>query len=149
MWIRKLALTALVVVSLAGCSSTVGVPTPAAKATTPVASDTPAASPSAAPAAGGGATDFCSAYQEFKTAVEANTPQELGAGFRAAATDMRNFAPAEIKAAAGIMADRLDQLGQDIASGKPNPGSIGSGQPEAVRQGIADAITWQTNNCHS
>jgi hypothetical protein len=115
---------------------------------TPTTSDTPASTPNAPAAAGGGATDFCSAYAEYKAAIDAGTPEAQGAGFRAASTDLRTFAPPEIKVAAGLMADVMDEVGQAIAAGKPNPGTLGSGQSEARRQGLADSVTWINKNCH-
>jgi ABC-type phosphate transport system substrate-binding protein len=148
MSIRQLSLTAVVVMALAGCStgSSPGTSTP--PATTAVStSAAPAASSTAQPVAGGGATDFCSAYAEYRTAVEADTPQAQGAGFRAAATDLRTYAPAEIKDAAGLFADVMDEVGQAIQAGGPNPEVLGSGQSEERRQALADSITWITNNC--
>lgn len=107
-----------------------------------------ASSATAAAVPGGGATDFCSAYAEYKAAVQADTPQAQGAGFRAAATDMRRFAPAAITKAAGLFADVVDEVGQAIASGKPNPGTLGAGQSADRIKAIADTITWVTTNCH-
>ena len=104
--------------------------------------------PAAADVSGGGATAFCTAYTEFKTAAQADTPQAVGAGFQAAAADMRESAPAEIKAAAVLMADTLDEVGKKIAAGGANPETIGSGQSAERRQGIADSIVWVTKNCH-
>ena len=122
----------------------------ASSVSTAAANSAPAADVSAfaADVSAGGATDFCSAYREFKTAVDADTPQAVGAGFRAAAVDMRKYAPAEIKAAAGLTADTLDEVGKTIAAGGANPETIGSGQAAERRQGIADSITWVTKNCH-
>ena len=150
MSVLRLSLTALVVVSLAGCSSATNAKTsaaPAAAATTPTTSAA-STSATASPVAGGGATDFCSAYKEFKNAAQADTPQAQGAGFRAAATDLRTFAPAAIKQAAGVYADVMDEVGQAIEAGKPNPGLLGSGQSSERRQAIADSITWIAANCH-
>ena len=101
----------------------------------------------AADVSAGGATDFCSAINEFKTAVQADTPQAVGAGFRAAAADMRKYAPAEIKAAAGLYADTMDEVGKKIAAGGANPETIGSGQSAERRQAIADSVLWVTKNC--
>jgi hypothetical protein len=115
--------------------------------TTPSVSAAAAASPAAQPVAGGGATDFCSAYAEYKAAVEADTPQAQGAGFRAAATDLRTYAPADIKAAVGLFADVMDEVGQSLQAGQPNPGTLGAGQSAERRQALADSITWITKNC--
>ena len=158
------ALLGVAALGVAGCSG--GHSTTSSSATQPNAvhstsanasSVSTAAATSAAPAAsalpaadvsGGGATDFCSAINEFKTAREADTPQAVGAGFRAAAADIRKYAPAEIKAAAGLYADTMDEVGKQIAAGGANPELIGSGQSAERRQGIADSITWVTKNCH-
>jgi len=122
----------------------------ASSVSTAAANSAPAAANSAfaADVSAGGATDFCSAYKEFKTAVDADTPQAVGAGFRAAAADMRKYEPAEIKAAAALTADTLDEVGKKIAAGGANPETIGSGQSAERRQGIADSIVWVTKNWH-
>jgi hypothetical protein len=148
MSIRHLSFTAVVVIALAGCSSGSPSESSTQPATTAAsASGAPATSPTAQPVAGGGATDFCSAYAEYQTAVQADTPQAQGAGFRAAAADLRKFAPAEIKDAAGLFADVMDEVGQSIAAGGPNPELLGAGQSEERRQALADSITWISNNC--
>lgn len=59
----------------------------------------------------GGATDVCSAYAEYKTAVNAETPQAQGPGFEAAAVDLRKFAPAVIKDVARLIADVMNEVG--------------------------------------
>ncbi len=107
-----------------------------------------ATSPTAQPVAGGAATDFCSAFKEYRTSVEAATPEAVGAGFRAASVDARKYAPVEIKAAVGLFADVLDEVGQAIAAGKPNPEVLGKGQSAPRRQALADTITWVNKNCH-
>jgi len=157
------ALLGVAALGVAGCSgghsttsSTATQPTAAASTSasassvsTAAANSAPAAANSAfaADVSAGGATDFCSAYREFKTAVDADTPEAVGAGFQAAAADMRKYAPAEIKAAAGLTADTLDEVGKKIAAGGTNPGTIGSGQSAERRQGIADSVGWVTKNC--
>lgn len=159
MSIRRLSLMAVVLAALTGCSTASpavsGVPNgtaivsaSATPGTAPSGVSAPPASTVAQPVAGGGATDFCSAYTEWKTAVQADTPQLAGAGFRAAATDLRTFAPAEIKVAAGLYADVMDEVGQTMIAGGPKPETIGAGQSAERRQAIADSITWITNNCH-
>ena len=107
-----------------------------------------ATSPTAQPVAGGAATDFCSAFKEYRTSVQAETPEAVGAGFRAASVDVRKYAPPEIKAAAGLFADVLDEVGQAVAAGKPNPELLGQGQSAPRRQALADTIVWVTKNCH-
>ena len=146
-------------IALAGCSaaSTAGTSAPGAPAaTTPAATAaaaTPAdasaaaATPAAPPAAGGGATDFCAAWAEVQDARNASTDEETGAGFRAAATDVRATAPAEIKAAAGLLADVLDEIGQTVLSGGPAPETFGQGQSPERQKGVQDSIAWINKNC--
>jgi hypothetical protein len=62
--------------------------------------------------------------------------------------DARKYAPVEIKAAVGLFADVLDEVGQAIAAGKPNPEVLGKGQSAPRRQALADTITWVNKNCH-
>ena len=145
-------------IALAGCSaaSTAGTSAPGAPAVTaaatpadapaPADASAPAATP-AAPAAGGGAADFCAAWAEYQDARNAETPEETGAGFRAAATDMRGTAPAEISAAAGLLADALDEFGQTILAGGPQPETLGQGQSPERQKGIQDTVAWITANC--
>jgi hypothetical protein len=130
--------------SASGSTSTSASSSPASSAPAPAAS---ASSPTVSDVSPGAATDFCSAYKEFKTAVQADTPQAQGAGFRTAAADVRRFAPAEIKKAAGLFADVMDEVGQAVQAGKPNPEVLGSGQSAERRQGLADSISWLTKNC--
>ncbi len=148
------------VLGVAGCSggaSTAAGSTPAGATSSGPGSSAPASTPasstppaSTAPAAAAGtATDFCSAYQEYRESLNADTPQLQGAGFRTAAVDLRRFAPAEIKDAAGLFADVMDEVGQAIAAGQKNPETLGAGQSEARRQALADSITWITAHCHS
>jgi len=146
------------VLSVAGCSSGTAAPgatgdAPAGAAASPTGS-APASSsaPSGAaaqPVSGGGATDFCSAYQEYRAALETDTNQQQGAGFRAAATDLRTYAPAEISAAAGLFADVMDEVGQALEAGQPAPGTLGSGQSAERRQALADSVTWIQDHCRS
>ncbi len=153
-------LAILGMVALAGCSaaSTAGTNAPGAAAATapaatqaaasaPADASAAAATPAAPPAAGGGATDFCAAWKELQDARNAETPEETGAGFRAAATDLRSTAPAEIKAAAGLMADAIDEFGQSILAGGPQPETFGQGQSKERQQGLQESIAWITKNC--
>ena len=118
-------------------------------ATSSAAKSSDSASPSAVvkAVAGGGATDFCGAYREWKDAVQLDTPQQQGAGFRAAATDIRTLAPAEIKQAAALYADVMDEVGQKLEAGGGNPETLGSGQSEERRQALADSVSWIQKNC--
>lgn len=152
-----LAVTVLVA-ALAGCSAgspagTGSPPTTAAasassgQASTPPASSAAAESPGAPPAAGGGATDFCSAFKEYRTAVQEDAPEAQGAGYRAAATDLRTYAPADIKVAAGLLADVLDEVGQSILAGNPAPELLTQGQSPERIQAAFDVSKWIDKNC--
>ena len=144
-----IVLTGCSAASTAGTSApgaTAAAATPAAAASAP-AEASAAATPAAPPASGGGATDFCAAWQELQDARNADTTEETGAGFRAAATDMRATAPAEIKAAAGLMADALDEFGQSMLAGGPQPETLGQGQSKERQQGLQDSIAWINTNC--
>ena len=167
-----LALCAGVIALLPACSSSASTASPSAQATalasTPpsgttespptsaaaVVSSSPASTPAVATSSpvpakgrGGGATDFCGAFKEFNAAVEAGTPQAEGAGFRAAAADLRAFAPAEIKASAGMFADLMDEVGKAIQSGQTPPEVLGSGQSAERRQALADSVSWVGKHC--
>jgi hypothetical protein len=155
-----LACTAVLGIALAGCSaaSTAGTGAPGAAAAsvaaatpgaaaTPADASAPAGTPAAPPASGGGAADFCAAWAEFQDARNASTDEETGAGFRAAATDLRATAPAEISAAAGTLADVLDESGQSIIAGGPQPETIGQGQSKDRQADLQVAIAWITKNC--
>lgn len=152
MSIRRLSLTVLAVAAMAGCGGSpvaTGVPQSSAPASTsgaPAASAPTTGSP-AQPAAGGGATDFCSAFKEYRSATQEDTAKAQGAGYRAAATDMRAFAPADIKAAAGLAADVIDEVGLAILGGQPAPELIGQGQSPERIQALADVSSWVTKNC--
>ena len=149
-----LALTACSSKNSTANSSAAKVTAPSASsapAVTSAASSTPAKSAAATEAAsavsGGGATDFCTAFKEYRTAVEADTMAAQGAGYRAAAADMRAFAPPEIKAAAGTYADLLDEVGKGLQAGRAAPELLGSGQSEQRRQALFDSSTWISKNC--
>ena len=146
-------LAVLGMIALAGCSaaSTAGTGTPGAPsatsaagaatgaaAATPADASAPAATPAAPPASGGGAADFCAAWAEYQDARNADTTEETGAGFRAAATDMRATAPAEITAAAGLLADVLDEFGQSMLAGGAQPETLGQGQSPERQKGVQE-----------
>ena len=159
-------LAVLGMIALAGCSaaSTAGTSTPggpaptvaavtsdaaatAGAAATPADASAPAATPAAPPASGGGAADFCAAWAEYQDARNADTTEETGAGFRAAATDMRATAPAEITAAAGLLADVLDEFGQSMLAGGAQPETLGQGQSPERQKGVQDLVAWIATNC--
>ncbi len=118
-----------------------------ALATTAPISAAPAASQAGQPAAGGGATDFCSAFKEYRTATQEDAPEAVGTGYRAAATDLRTYAPADIKAAAGLLADVMDEVGQSILAGNPPPELLSQGQSKERVQALFDVSKWIDKNC--
>jgi hypothetical protein len=148
----------LLVAALAGCSAgspagtgappaTVGASASSAQTATTPSSAAPAASQAVPPAAGGGATDFCSAFKEYRTAVQEDTPEAQGAGYRAAATDLRTYAPADIKVAAGLLADVMDEVGRSILAGQPAPELLSQGQSKERIQALFDVSKWIDKNC--
>ena len=60
---------------------------------------------------------------------------------------MRGTAPAEISAAAGLLADVLDEFGQSMLAGGPQPETLGQGQSPERQQGVQDSVAWITKNC--
>ena len=125
MTMRRLSLIFVVVAVLAGCSSGSTNVARSTKSTGTTASPTSAtpttvapttAPPSAVPA-GGVATNFCGAFKELETSKATGNTAAFGAGFRAAAADMRKYAPAEIKDAAGTYADLIESIGTAAQGG--------------------------------
>ena len=144
----------VLVAALAGCSAgspaaTSAPPAAAASSapTPPLDSSAPGATQAVPPAAGGAATDFCSAFKEYRSAVQEDTPEAEGAGFRAAATDLRTYAPADIKESAGLLADVIDEVGQSILAGQPAPEIITQGQSHERIQAAFDVSQWIDKNC--
>ncbi len=159
-------LSLLLLVALAGCSSTssTGAPSVApadtaaasspAESTSPSASDTtlPSEAPTSAPVAGGTATDFCGAFKEIQKVSE--TPSgdfaSVGAQFQAAAADMRKFAPAEIAAAANTYADVMDNIGKTFASGTLDEAAMVKALSDGIAgnaKDIALVAVWVSKNC--
>ena len=153
MSIRRLSLTVLAVALLGGCGSGSPVATNTPPTTGPgatsgaPATSAPAGTPTLPPVAGGGATDFCSALKEYRSAIQEDSSEAEGAGFRAAATDLRTFAPAEIKAAVELAADVIDEVGRSILAGNPPPELIGQGQSQERIKALGEVFTWETANC--
>ncbi len=152
---RFLAPLSLVLVAAAGCSSaTSTVATGANSAATSVATSapTPSETPSAAPVAGGTATDFCGAFQELQAVSEAPSGDmaTVGAKFQAAAADMRKYAPADIKAAAGTYADVMDNLGKAAAGGTMDEAGLSKAISDGMggnAKDIGTVAVWVAKNC--
>ncbi len=160
-------LSLLLLIALAGCSSTPSAgaasASPAATAVASSATETasqpasepisPSEAPTSAPVAGGTATDFCSAVKEIQAVSEAPSgdPATTGAKFQAAAADMRKFAPAEITAAANGWADVFDTIGKALGSGTLDEATMTKALSDAVAgkaQDIATAAAWTAKNCN-
>jgi hypothetical protein len=171
-------LSLLFLVALAGCSSTTSTaassaapaatsaaasaapaattaaPSPSEAASQPAPATTaPSEAPTSAPVAGGTATDFCGAFKELQ-ALNDNPSGDLasmGAQFQAAASDMRKYAPAEIKDAANTYADVMDNIGKAVADGSVDEAAL----QKAIQDGmagnakdIATTAKWVATNCN-
>lgn len=146
----------MLLVALAGCSST---PNTASSSATPMspsaassqsASDT--TSPSSSPAAGGSATNFCGAFKEIKAVNDAPSgdPASVGAQMQAAAADMRKYAPDEIQKAANTYADVIDNIGKAAASGSLNESALTKAMSDGIAghaKDIGTVAVWVAKNC--
>lgn len=101
-------------------------------------------------AAIGTATDFCGAFKELQAATTNSTPAAFAAAAEAAAADMRKFAPAEIKDAAGTYADVMENIGKTVQGGAMDEASM----QKALAAGIAGKASdigkvamWVGKNC--
>jgi len=155
----------LVLVALAGCSSTTNptasstssqaptvVSSPAESSAPPAESSAPAAETTTPPVAAGTATDFCGAFEELQAVSE--TPSgdiaTVGAQFRAAAADMRKFAPAEIAQAATTYADVMDSIGTAALGGTVDEAALSAAIADALAGNASDIGTvavWVAQNC--
>jgi glucose/arabinose dehydrogenase len=158
---RRLALVSLLLlVALAGCSSTPSsvassvTPTDTAAASSPSAAKTtsPSETPSSSPVAGGTATDFCGAFKEIQAVTQAPSGDlaSAGAQFQAAAADMRKYAPAAIANAANTYADVMDNIGKAAASGSVDEAAMSKAISEGMAgkaKDIATVAVWVAKNC--
>lgn len=152
-------LSFLLLVALAGCSSTPSPVTSSAPATSPAVVSSPAesvaptsATPSA-PVAGGTATDFCGAFKEIQAVSESPTGDiaSVGAHFRAAAADMRKYAPAEILQAANTYADVMDNIGKAAEGGSVDEAALSKAISDGMAGNASDIGTvavWVAKNCN-
>ncbi|MGV8978355.1 MAG: hypothetical protein ACOH17_09945 [Cellulomonas sp.] len=170
---KRLAAPLLLLVVLAGCSASPGTATSGAPATeSAVAAPSLSASasssaseaiapsemsseaPTPLPAAGGTATDFCGAFKELQTVSEVpgGDMVSVGARFRAAAADMRKFAPAEIMKEANTYADVIDNIGKTASAGSLDKASLSQAVSAGVAgnsKDIAATAVWVAKNCPS
>jgi hypothetical protein len=170
-------LSLLFLIALAGCSSTpspvASSPSPAGTAATSSVSPTetavasspsatasqaasqttsPTEAPTSAPVAGGTATDFCGAFKELQALNDAPSGDlaSMGAQFQAAAADMRKYAPAEIKDAAGTYADVMDNIGKAAAGGTFDEAALQKAISDGMAgnaKDIATTAVWVAKNC--
>lgn len=146
-------LSLLLLVVLAGCSSTPSVAPETAVASQPTSETAPPSeAPTSAPVAGGTATDFCGAFKEIQAVSETPTGDvaSVGARFQAAAADMRKFAPAEIAAAANTYADVMDNIGKAFASGTLDQAAMSKAISDGMAGNATDIGTvavWIGKNC--
>ncbi len=164
----------LLLVALAGCSSTPSTgassvsPSETAVASSPSetasqsASETtspseaptsPSEAPTSAPVAGGTATDFCGAFKELQALNDAPSGDlaSMGAQFQAAAADMRKYAPAEIKDAANTYADVMDNIGKAAAGGTFDEAALQKAISDGMAGNAKDIGTtavWVAKNCN-
>ena len=161
-------LSLLLLLALAGCSSTPSTgassvsPAETAVASSPSetasqsASETtsPSEAPTSAPVAGGTATDFCGAFKELQAlngAPSGGLASSMGAQFQAAAADMRKYAPAEIKKAANTYADVMDNIGKAAASGTFDEAALKKAISDGMAgnaQDIGTTAVWVAKNCN-
>jgi hypothetical protein len=163
-------LSLLFLVALAGCSSTPSTvgssvspartavtssvsPTETAVASSPSETTSPSEAPTSAPVAGGTATDFCGAFKELQALNDAPSGDlaSMGAQFRAAAADVRKYAPAEIKDAANTYADVMDNIGKAAAGGTFDEAALQKAISDGMAgnaKDIATTAVWVAKNCN-
>jgi hypothetical protein len=86
-------------------------------------------------------TDYCSAFEQLQKVKAANGPKVAGAAYQNVADDMRKYAPAAIKDAAGAYADVIESSGKALTSG---------GMPTAITAKpaeLAKVTVWVSKNC--
>jgi hypothetical protein len=160
---RRLFLMFVLAGMLAGCSSGSGdaagsktTTTPkgssstapkATSSTSPKGTSKPTATKSRRPVAAkhkpiiGGATSFCGAFKELQSVNASDGAATASAVYRAAAADMRTFAPGAIKSAALVYATLIDDAGKALKAGtmptaKPSNPAV-----------LATVTVWVSKNC--
>lgn len=155
--IRRLSPLFMLVAVLAGCSSGSSkvANSTQSTSTTPSSSTSATASPTSSPTAstvtGGGASDFCGAFKELDSLSGATNPAAAGAAFQAAAADMRRYAPAAIKDAAGTYANLVDTIGKAAQSGNLGMQGLQKALADGMAGKSADitaVAVWVGQNCH-
>lgn len=91
---------------------------------------------SSEPVEGGGATDFCGAFEELDAVGDAASNPEAAEVFRNAAADMKKYAPAEVSTEANAYADAIAALADTIDG---DPGSL------SAQQAFAEVLAQSTD----
>jgi len=89
----------------------------------------------------GGATSFCAAFKELRTATAAKDAATASAVYIAAAADMRKYAPAAIKSQTSTYAGVIEEAGKALKTGTMPSAA-------AAKPGDLAAVTiWVGKNC--
>jgi hypothetical protein len=89
----------------------------------------------------GGATSFCGAFKELQSVKAGDGGATASAVYRAAAADMRTYAPAAIKSAALTYANVIDEAGKALKAGTmPTSASSKPGE-------LATVTVWVSKHC--
>jgi ABC-type glycerol-3-phosphate transport system substrate-binding protein len=158
MTMRRLSLIFVLAAVLSGCSSGSSNEASTTRSTSTTASTSPSesqspdgTSTSPEDSAGGGASDFCAAFKELDDSKGAGTAAAFGAQARAAAADMRRYAPPEIKDAVETYADVIENLGKTAQSGSIDDSDLEKALATALAGKPADigrVAIWVGQNCH-
>ena len=152
------AFAVLLLVGLAGCSSTSNTvassvsPTTTGATTSPAETTSPSGTPSSSTVAGGTATDYCGAFKEIQAVNDtpSSDPATAGAKMQKAAADMRKYAPAEITKAANTYANVMDNIGKAAASGSFDQAALAKAISDGMAgnaKDIATVAVWVAKNC--
>lgn len=158
---RRLAFTCVLVGVLAGCSSgsdnagsTTSSSTTAGASTTPRGTSSTTAKAKSSPTTAkpkisstphkviiGGATSFCGAFKELNSVKASDGAATASAVYRAAAADMRKYAPTAIKSAAQSYATVIDEAGKALKAGTMPTAKAGNAT------NLATVTAWVSKNC--
>ena len=164
---RRLFLLFVLVAGLAGCSSGSSNVASSTKSTSPTgasstfpkgaSSTAPKAAGSTAPKAAGSksatksppltkvsvgaANSFCAAFKEMQSVKASAGPAAAGAAYQTIAAEMRKYAPAAIKDAAGSYADVIDESGKALKSNTMPTSMAGTSKD------LATVTVWVSKNC--
>jgi hypothetical protein len=126
---RRSALLFMLVAVLAGCSSGSG---------------------SVAGGSGSDPTKFCAAVKKLENAKGSSDMATAGAAFTSAASDLQAYAPPEIKAATGIYATMIEEIGKAAESGTMDKLTLQKELTKGMADHAADiakVAIWVSKNC--